>query len=373
MTSIGDAVFWRCSNLESIDLSESLTSLGYKAFNECKKLTSITLPNSLTNLGKRAFQDCSGLISIDIPNLVTSLGEKVFSGCTGLTTVTVGNAVTSIGDEAFRGCKEITSITLPESLTSIGKAAFGGCKSLTSFTIPGSVTSIGEQAFLGCSDFTDIIIEIVNGVNIEAGDLSVEPQNAVYTFCFEDRQDGDYDLNDVIIKAMRLDKTHVLFSLEACGAYDELYLRNIHGKVLNSTTEVHKMFSVDNTETFINTQGGERKPPIQDVVQVKDNYSFNNTGTEQIYIYNKTTDKEIHLSTTGEDPHGMMIPSDFKHPTETTSINKANEYFLKWTEGDNDSYDWYNKSIVDKVCQNATFEISEKIINAYPQYFNNGK
>jgi hypothetical protein len=222
-------------------------------------------------------------------------------------------------------------------------------------------------------NFTDIIIEIVNGVNIEAGDLSVEPQNAVYTFCFEDRQDGDYDLNDVIIKAMRLDKTHVLFSLEACGAYDELYLRNIHGKVLNSTTEVHKMFSVDNTETFINTQGGERKPPIQDVVQVKDNYSFNNTGTEQIYIYNKTTDKEIHLSTTGEDPHGMMIPSDFKHPTETTSINKANEYFLKWTEGDNDSYDWYNKSIVDKVCQNATFEISEKIINAYPQYFNNGK
>ncbi len=222
-------------------------------------------------------------------------------------------------------------------------------------------------------NFTDIIIEIVNGVNIEAGDLSVEPQNAVYTFCFEDRQDGDYDLNDVIIKAMRLDKTHVLFSLEACGAYDELYLRNIHGKVLNSTTEVHKMFSVDNTETFINTQGGERKPPIQDVVQVKDNYSFNNTGTEQIYIYNKTTDKEIHLSTTGEDPHGMMIPSDFKHPTETTSINKANEYFLKWTEGDNDSYDWYNKSIVDKVCQNATFEISEKIIKAYPQYFNNGK
>ena len=219
-------------------------------------------------------------------------------------------------------------------------------------------------------NFTDIIIEIVNGVNIEGGDLSVEPNNVVYTFCFEDRQDGDYDLNDVIIKAMRLDKTHVLFSLEACGAHDELYLRNIKGKVLNGSTEIHQMFRVDNTQ-FINTQGGERKPPIQEVVQVNENYSFNNTGTEQIYIYNKTTGKDIHLSTTGEDPHGIMIPSDFKHPVEQTSINKANDYFLKWTEGDNDSYDWYNRSILDKICQDAIFEITEDTKKAYPKYFNN--
>lgn len=219
-------------------------------------------------------------------------------------------------------------------------------------------------------NFTDIIIEIVNGVNIEGGDLSVEPNNVVYTFCFEDRQDGDYDLNDVIIKAMRLDKTHVLFSLEACGAHDELYLRNIKGKVLNGSTEIHQMFRVDNTQ-FINTQGGERKTPIQEVVQVNENYSFNNTGTEQIYIYNKTTGKDIHLSTTGEDPHGIMIPSDFKHPVEQTSINKANDYFLKWTEGDNDSYDWYNRSILDKICQDAIFEITEDTKKAYPKYFNN--
>ena len=219
-------------------------------------------------------------------------------------------------------------------------------------------------------NFTDIIIEIVNGVSIEEGDLAVKPNNVVYTFCFEDRQDGDYDLNDVIIKAMRLDKTHVLFSLEACGAHDELYLRNIKGKVLNGSTEIHQMFRVDNTQ-FINTQGGERKTPIQEVVQVNENYSFNNTGTEQIYIYNKTTGKDIHLSTTGEDPHGIMIPSDFKHPVEQTSINKANDYFLKWTEGDNDSHDWYNRSILDKICQDAIFEITEDTKKAYPKYFNN--
>ena len=218
-------------------------------------------------------------------------------------------------------------------------------------------------------NFTDCMFEINSGVQEEPDPLIVNV--GVYTFCFEDRQDGDYDLNDVIIKAMRLDRTHVLFSLEACGAYDELYLRNIHGKVLNSTTEIHKMFSVDNIETFINTQGGERKSPIQEVVTVKENYSFSNTGPDQIYIHNATTGRDIYLSTTGEDPHGLMIPADFQYPVEKTSINQANESFLKWAEGDNGSYNWYNNSILDKVCQDAKFEISDGIKKAYPQYFSN--
>jgi hypothetical protein len=36
-----------------------------------------------------------------------------------------------------------------------------------------------------------------------------EPVYNVYTYCFEDTQNGDYDLNDVIIKAKRLSTTKV--------------------------------------------------------------------------------------------------------------------------------------------------------------------
>lgn len=218
-------------------------------------------------------------------------------------------------------------------------------------------------------NFTDCMFEINSGVQEEPDPLIVNM--GVYTFCFEDRQNGDYDLNDVIIKAMRLDRTHILFSLEACGAYDELYLRNIHGKVLNSTTEIHKMFNVDNIETYINTQGGERKSPIQEVVTVKENYSFSNTDPEQIYIYNATTNRNIYLSTTGEDPHGLMIPADFQYPVEKISIKHAYESFLKWVEGDFGSYNWYHNPIIDKVCQDARFEISDGVKKAYPQFFSN--
>ena len=228
-------------------------------------------------------------------------------------------------------------------------------------------------------NFTDIVLEIVSGVQVEEGDLSVKPQNAVYTYCFEDRQDGDYDMNDVVIKAMRLDATHVLFSIEACGAYDELNLRGIHGKILTSTIDVHQLFSVSDPETYINTQNGATYfEPIQEVVEVKSDFSFSNVSEEKadvldplnrwvLHIYNKTGEREVRLSTRGEDPHGLMIPCDFKYPTEKTSLNVAYPYFLEWTKGDNTYYDWYNMPNSSAVYQSGGFKILDSTKKAYPK------
>lgn len=219
-------------------------------------------------------------------------------------------------------------------------------------------------------NFTDFTLEINSGVIEDPDPLKVNV--GVYTFCFEDRQDGDYDMNDVIIKAVRIDKTHVLFSVEACGAFDELYIHNINGKVLNKNTEVHKMFNVD-LGTFVNTQGGNPRAPIQEIVTVKENYSFNNTSSDQIYIYNKTTDKEIRLSTAGQDPHAIMIPCDYEYPLEKNCIKDVNEEFVKWGEGDSSCSNWYNYSVKDKVYQTTGFTILSSTILAYPQFFGENK
>lgn len=222
-------------------------------------------------------------------------------------------------------------------------------------------------------NFTDMVIEINSGVIEEPEPLSNTIQGAVYTFCFEDHQDGDYDMNDVIIKATRMDETHVLFSLEACGAYDELYLRNINGKTLNGKVEIHKLFGVDNTQTFINTQGGGKYEPVQEIVAVPETYSFSNTEKDQIYIYNKTTDKNIKLSTKGDAPLAIVIPCDFTYPAETISINQANESFVKWGQGDNACYDWYKNNDSSKVFSSVGFIISEKTKQAFPEYFGNSQ
>jgi hypothetical protein len=186
-------------------------------------------------------------------------------------------------------------------------------------------------------NFVDIIVEINGG--LELVDAAQEINNNVYTFCFEDRKLGDYDMNDVVIKAERLNISQVKYSVVACGAYDELYLRNINGNTLNTTTEIHALFNVTNLSTFINTQT-KNYEPVSEVITVDPSFSFTDFS-KQVYIYNKTQDYDVKMSQKGEDPHGIMIPCDFKYPIEKTCIKDAYKQFNNWGENPINSTDWY--------------------------------
>ena len=186
-------------------------------------------------------------------------------------------------------------------------------------------------------NFVDIIIEINGG--LKEVDAAQEINNNVYTFCFEDRNLGDYDMNDVVIKAERLNISQVKYTVVACGAYDELYLRNINGQTLNTTTEIHALFGVTNLSTFINTQS-KNYEPVSEIITVDPSFSFTDFS-KQIYIYNKTQDYDVKMAQKGEDPHGIMIPCDFAYPKERTCINDAYKQFNNWGENPVNSTDWY--------------------------------
>ena len=155
--SIGNSAFYRCGNLKSVTIPNSVTSIGQYAFYECLNLTSVLIPNSVTSIGNSTFSGCSNLISVTIPN-VTSIGIGVFWRCSSLTSITIPNSVTSIGGGAFRDCSSLTSVIIPNSVTRIEKYAFEECRSLTNIEIPNSVTSIGGGVFRGCSSLTSIYI-----------------------------------------------------------------------------------------------------------------------------------------------------------------------------------------------------------------------
>ncbi len=202
-------------------------------------------------------------------------------------------------------------------------------------------------------NFADMIIEISNGINNI--DETQEIFRGVYTFCFEDRQDGDYDMNDVVIKAQRIDLTHVKYSLEACGANDELYLRGINGSVLNDFVEIHKLFNV-NLSTFVNTTNSVRKDPISETIEVSSDFSFTDLPN-QIYIYNATTGKDIKLSNAGEDPHGLLIPYDYQYPLERECIKDANPEFIDWGKNPiSSNSSWYKNNVEGKVYTESTFK-----------------
>ena len=166
VTSIGNEVFFGCSELTSIEIPSSVTSIGNFAFSGCSGLTGIEIPSSVTSIRDYAFSSCSGLTGIEIPSSVTKIGEAAFSGCSGLTSINVeaGNEVYDSRDNCnaiikkatntlIQGCK---NTKIPSSVTSIGNYAFYDCSGLTGIEIPSSVTSIGDLAFWFCSGLKDV-------------------------------------------------------------------------------------------------------------------------------------------------------------------------------------------------------------------------
>ena len=112
VSSIGDYAFYRCDNLDSINIGNSVSNIGYYAFLGCRSLTSVTVPNSVINIGNSAFGRCSNLASIIIPNSVTRIENSAFQYCSSLVSVTIGNGVTSIGEQSFWGCTALGKLTV---------------------------------------------------------------------------------------------------------------------------------------------------------------------------------------------------------------------------------------------------------------------
>ncbi|WP_084162900.1 DUF4842 domain-containing protein [Prevotella sp. RM4] len=196
------------------------------------------------------------------------------------------------------------------------------------------------------TDFNDILLEVEGSV--EPIYTAHEFEYNTYTFCFEDTQKGDYDLNDVVIKAKRINKTTIEYSLVACGAYDELFVKNVNAGVITDDIEIHSLFGKA-PKQFVNTESGAEKLPVITAQKtVSESFSFLD-AENQPYLYDKTTGLTIKMSTKGQSPHGIMIPFEFKYPTEKTCINTAYKEFNNWGAKPVLSTNWYTKPESGKV------------------------
>jgi hypothetical protein len=196
------------------------------------------------------------------------------------------------------------------------------------------------------TDFNDILLEVEGSV--EPITIAHEFEYNTYTFCFEDTQKGDYDLNDIVIKAKRINETTVEYSIVACGAYDELCVKNVNAGVITDDAEVHSLFGVGANQ-FVNTQNeAEKLTAITGQKTVSKSFSFLDEDN-QPYIYDKTTKHTVKLATKGQDPHGIMIPFEFKYPTERTCIKDAYKEFNNWGANPVNSTNWYTKPVEGKV------------------------
>lgn len=196
-------------------------------------------------------------------------------------------------------------------------------------------------------DFNDLIFEVEGGFKIyEEAPTTIDSQT--YTLAFEDTSMGDYDLNDVVIKAKRVNNTTVEYSLEAAGAKDALYLRNINGTKLNGQKEIHQIFG-QSGRGFINTEAGAQHiNAVKEQITVSSDFSFTNHDNLP-YIHNATKRYDIKLSKMGEDPHGLIIPFDFQYPLERVCVKDAFKRFNEWGVGVIDATPWYKFPVTGKI------------------------
>ena len=170
VTTVGDYVFYGCSNLITVDLGSGITKIGGSAFYECKALTEIVLPDSVTSIGGNAFQSCSNLTTVTMGSGVTQIGSWAFIVCNKLSKVIISDPDAwlkiSFGDSSanpltyahslYVGNELLTDLVIPGTVTDINEYAFNGCTSITSVYIPQSVTSIGQYAFNGMSSLKTV-------------------------------------------------------------------------------------------------------------------------------------------------------------------------------------------------------------------------
>lgn len=112
-------------------------------------------------VGRMAFFYTSELERIELPDTVTTIEEKAFYNCKNLKSIKLPNRLETIGDEVFSNCSKLTGVVLPESLKNIGVWAFSSCKSLGQITVPAGVTALPYGVFEGCSN-TKITIKSPN-------------------------------------------------------------------------------------------------------------------------------------------------------------------------------------------------------------------
>ena len=89
------------TEIESVEIPDSVTEIWDSAFFHCKTLSKITLSKNLTAIAPKTFEGCSALTDIEIPEKVTVIDAYAFFECTGIKKLTIPEGVTAVGTYAF--------------------------------------------------------------------------------------------------------------------------------------------------------------------------------------------------------------------------------------------------------------------------------
>lgn len=196
-------------------------------------------------------------------------------------------------------------------------------------------------------NFSDMVIEVGSGTDIV--EEKPQPESAVYTMCFEDEPiTADYDMNDLVLQAVRMKDTKIQLAIVALGGYDALWIKGVNNSRITDN-EVHAYFDIEPGEMFINTVKGEQWVHPYSVVVTVDKNQRMDDFLRGITVWNATNNRTLAMPKQGESPVAVIIPDNFAWPLEGHRISSAYKNFLTWVQNMDLSGEWYRYSDVNNV------------------------
>lgn len=138
LSIIGNNAFNYCDSLTQIDVEPDNTkfcSIDGVVYSKDKLTLKVfpagrgggfIIPNGVSTIANYAFYRCYQLENVNMYNTVTLIGERAFSFCWNLKTIRLSDNLETIATMAFSHCNDLTELHLPKSIKSIGVDAFLG-------------------------------------------------------------------------------------------------------------------------------------------------------------------------------------------------------------------------------------------------------
>lgn len=152
---INDKILYRYDgNSENITIPDGIQSICSNVFTS-KNIRSVKIPESVEYIGKGAFSECKNLESINIPENVKSIEPYVFAECDSLSDISLSDETEKIGYSSFYG-SGIENIKIPDKITEIPESAFENCSSLENIILSDNIKTINKKAFQNCTSLENI-------------------------------------------------------------------------------------------------------------------------------------------------------------------------------------------------------------------------